>query len=65
MDLKLYTKLSNLPVQQKAQVVHFIETLQRSAPSATKDNNRRLAGKAKGLITMKNNFDDDIDSFGN
>ena len=65
MDLKLYTKLSNLPVRQKAQVVHFIETLQRIAPSGTKDNNRRLAGKAKGLITMKDNFDDDIDSFGN
>lgn len=63
-DLKLYTKLSNLPVQQKAQVVNFIENLKKGAVANAGDNSKRLAGKAKGMIKMKDNFDDEIEGFG-
>ncbi|MCF0053751.1 DUF2281 domain-containing protein [Dyadobacter sp. LJ53] len=62
-DLKLYTELSNLPVQQKAQVVNFIDNLKGRATSASGKQGKRLAGKAKGLIVMKDNFDDDIEGF--
>ncbi|MCF0039320.1 type II toxin-antitoxin system VapB family antitoxin [Dyadobacter fanqingshengii] len=62
-DLKLYTKLSKLPVQQKAQVVNFIEDLEKKSPSASGYKTKRLPGKAKGLIVMKDNFDDDIEGF--
>ena len=62
-DLKLYTKLSNLPMQQKAQVVNFIDKLKTRAEYASVKPGKRLAGKAKGLIVMKDNFDDDIEGF--
>ena len=60
-DLKLYTKLSKLPVQQKAQVANFIDNLEKKTTSAS--TAKRIAGKAKGLIVMKDNFDDDIEGF--
>ncbi|SKB56928.1 type II toxin-antitoxin system VapB family antitoxin [Dyadobacter psychrophilus] len=62
-DLKLYTKLSNLPVQQKVQVANFIDDLKKKSNSISADKSKRLAGKAKGLIVMKDNFDDDIEGF--
>ena len=62
-DLKLYTKLSKLPVQQKAQVANFIDNLEKKTTSASTGKAKRIAGKAKGLIVMKDNFDDDIEGF--
>ncbi|MCF2492040.1 type II toxin-antitoxin system VapB family antitoxin [Dyadobacter chenhuakuii] len=62
-DLKLYTKLSNLPVQQKAQVASFINNLKKDFAVTPQPNKKRQAGMAKGLIAMKDDFDNDIEGF--
>ena len=61
-DIQLYTKLSGLPLNLKSEVSDFIDFLKNK--SMKSDNSKkRKAGKAKGLITMMDNFDDPIDGF--
>ena len=61
-DIQLYTKLSGLPLNLKSEVSDFIDFLKNK--SMKSDNSKkRLAGKAKGLISMMDNFDDPIDGF--
>jgi hypothetical protein len=56
-NLKLYTKLSELPLLQKVAAMKFIESL----PSQSKSKvAKRISGKAKGLIEIKEGFDDPI-----
>jgi hypothetical protein len=62
-DLKLYTKISNLPSEDRAQVIRFINSLKKGAPLTVGSKGKRVAGAAKGMIVMKNNFDDDIEGF--
>jgi hypothetical protein len=59
-DLKLYTKLSGLPQHQKAEVSKFIDSLR---PKSQTKFPKRVAGKAKGLIEIKDGFDDPIQGF--
>lgn len=61
-DVNLYIKLSSLPVDLKMQVEDFIEFLQFKAAQEGKKT-KRVAGKAKGLISLKDNFDDPIEGF--
>lgn len=61
-DLHLYTKLSGLPLALKAEVSDFIDFL-KSKSRKKGIAEKRIAGKAKGLISMKENFDDPIDGF--
>lgn len=62
-DIQLYTKISGLPADLKSEISDFIDFLKyRSKRNKTKDQ-RRTPGKGKGLIEMKNNFDDPIDGF--
>lgn len=59
-NLKLYTKLSALPLSQKIAAMKFIESL----PSQSKKKPRkRISGKARGLIEIKDGFDDPIEGF--
>ena len=53
-NLKLYTKLSELPLLQKVAAMKFIESL--SSQSKRKVA-KRIPGKAKGLIEIKDGFD--------
>jgi hypothetical protein len=59
-DLKLYTKLSGLPQHQKAAVSEFIDSLK---PKSRTKTSKRIAGMAKGLIEIKDGFDDPILGF--
>lgn len=62
-DIQLYTKLSSLPFNLKMEVVDFIDFVKHKAQNQTVENKKRIAGKAKGLISLKANFDDPIDAF--
>ncbi len=62
-DIQLYTKLSGLPLILKSEVSDFIDFLKYKSMKKSDNNKKRIPGKAKGLISMKDNFDDPIDSF--
>lgn len=62
-DVQLYTKLSNLPSSLKSEVADFIDFLVYKSKSKKNKAKPRVAGKAKGLIVMKSNFDDPLPGF--
>ena len=62
-DIQLYTKLSGLPSNLKTEVADFIDFLKFKSQNIENQNTKRLAGKAKGLVNMKDNFDDPIEGF--
>lgn len=62
-DIQLYTKLSELPQTLKSEVSDFIDFLKYKSNKKPLDNKKRVPGKAKGMIRMKDDFDDPIDSF--
>jgi len=62
-DIQLYTKLSNLPSPLKSEVADFIDFLVNKSKTRKKKARVRVAGKAKGLIVMKSNFDDAMPGF--
>lgn len=62
-DIQLYTKLSGLPSNLKSEVADFIDFLKYKSKINDNKNTKRLSGKAKGLIIMKDNFDDPIEGF--
>lgn len=62
-DIQLYTKLSGLPLQQKAEVSDFIDSLRLKSLRKSGALAKRVPGKAKGLIVMKENFEDPIEGF--
>lgn len=62
-DIQLYTKLSGLPSNLKSEVADFIDFLKFKSKKNDKKNIKRISGKAKGLIKMKDNFDDPIEGF--
>ncbi len=64
-DNQLHNKLSDLPANLKSEVAEFIDFLKYRSKRESRSA-KRLAGKAKGLIAMKNNFDEPIeDHFSN
>ena len=62
-DIHLFTKLSELPSNLKMEVSDFIDFLKFKSKIKGKPHTKRIAGKAKGFIEMKDNFDDPIDGF--
>jgi len=62
-NLNLYTKLSGLPLNLKLEVENFINFLKYKSTGQKKEFNQRQPGKAKGLISIKKNFDDPIEGF--
>jgi hypothetical protein len=66
-DVQLYTKLSGLPLSLKNEVSDYIDFLKfKSIKESIKESvkmRKRIAGQAKGLISMKDNFDDPIEGF--
>ena len=62
-DIQLYTKLSGLPSNLKMEVADFIDFLKFNYQNIENQNIKWSAGKAKGLVNMKDNFDDPIEGF--
>lgn len=62
-NIQLYTKLSGLPLSLKAEVSDFIDFLKYKSVKRSSKLRKRISGKAKGLIKMKDNFDDPIEGF--
>ncbi len=62
-DIQLYTKLSGLPMNLKAEVSDFIDFLKQKSIKKSKKIKKRIPSQAKGLINMKSNFDDPIEGF--
>lgn len=62
-DVQLYTKLSGLPLNLKNEVSDYIDFLKFKSAKKTLKTKKRIAGQAKGLISMKDNFDDPIEGF--
>lgn len=61
-DLDIFIKLTSLPKEKKREVEDFIDFLKLK----TKQKNTpiiRKGGLAKGLITIKDGFDDPIEDF--
>ena len=62
-DIQLYTKISELPSNLKSEVADFVDFLKYKLKKIEIKNTKRLPGKAKGLIAMKDNFDEPIEGF--
>jgi hypothetical protein len=62
-DLELYIKLSNLPMDLKNDVSDYIEFIKYKLENKSLKKEKRIAGQAKGLISMKDNFEDPIEGF--
>lgn len=60
-NILLYTKLSNLPDNLKSEVSNFIDSLLNKHKKPQK--NKPKFGSAKGMFTMKENFDAPIEDF--
>jgi hypothetical protein len=60
-DVQLYTKLSSLPSDLKIEVSDFIDFIKYKSERKSLKMKKRIAGQAKGLISLKDNFDDPID----
>jgi hypothetical protein len=59
----LYIKYAELPQKMKEEVHDFVDFLLTKGKKGSKPNKPRQAGLAKGLIAMKENFDDPIGDF--
>ncbi|MFT6867979.1 MAG: hypothetical protein ACJA08_002826 [Cyclobacteriaceae bacterium] len=64
-SIEIYTKLSLLPDHLKNEVGDFVDFLKSKskAKSTSETKAPRKAGLAKGLITMKEGFDEPLDDF--
>lgn len=60
-----YKKLNSLPESMKAEVADFIEFLENKAKKQSKDTGSKKPkfGSAKGLFTIKKDFDEPLEDF--
>lgn len=57
MDLSLYQEIESLPDDLKKKVEEFVKSLKNQKP---KKPAKRKLGLAKGMVKMKDDFDDPI-----
>ncbi len=62
-DIDIYIKLATLPDELKNEVNNFVDLLKSKAQGKTEIKASRKAGLAKGLIQMKEDFDEPLDDF--
>lgn len=62
-DMQLYIKLSSLPFSLKSEVANYIDFLKSKSLKSKKSKGNRVAGKAKGLLEIKEDFDNPIEGF--
>ncbi len=61
-NILLYTKLTSLPENVKSEVSDFIDFLLHKTKHQPSKKKPKF-GSAKGMLKMKENFDDPIDDF--
>ncbi len=61
-DIKLYSKLIELPDELKQEADDFVEFLKTKVKDK-KTSKTKKAGLAKGLIEMQEDFDEPLDDF--
>jgi|AntRauTorcE11897_2_1112592.scaffolds.fasta_scaffold15051_2 hypothetical protein len=61
-DINLYSKLAMLPDELKDEADDFLEFL-KTKMEKNKESNVKKAGLAKGLIEMKQDFDEPLNDF--
>lgn len=61
-EIQLYSKISSLPPNLKKEVEDFVDFLNSKFKKETESSKRKL-GLAKGLIKMKDNFDEPMEEF--
>lgn len=61
-NAQLFSKLAVLPSGLKAEVADFVDFLTHKTKKKTVKR-KRIAGKAKGLVSLKGNFDDPVPGF--
>ena len=62
-DLDIYIKLATLPEDMKREVDDFVDFLRSKSVTQEKAKKQRKAGLAKGLIQMKDDFEEPLDDF--
>ncbi|RDV14293.1 DUF2281 domain-containing protein [Pontibacter diazotrophicus] len=62
-DIDIYMKLATLPDDMKKEVGDFVDFLKSKAKAKRKVEVQRKAGLAKGLIKMKEDFDEPLNDF--
>lgn len=62
-DIDIYLKLATLPDEMKKEVDDFVDFLKSKNILQEKAQMERKAGLAKGLIQMKEDFDEPLDDF--
>jgi hypothetical protein len=62
-EIHLYTKISSLPDNLKKEVEDFVDFIVSKGARKNLQNKKRKLGLAKGLIKLKDNFDDPIEAF--
>jgi hypothetical protein len=62
-DIDIYIKLATLPDDMKKQVGDFVEFMKSKTIAKENIKAQRKAGLAKGLIEMKEGFDDPLEDF--
>jgi hypothetical protein len=62
-DIDIYLKLATLPEEMKKEVGEFVDSLSAKNLTKSKLKSERKAGMAKGLIHMKEDFDEPLDDF--
>lgn len=62
-DIDIYIKLTTLPKKMKKEVDDFVDLLKKKSISKGKVKKLRKSGLAKGLIQMKEGFDEPLDDF--
>ena len=60
--IQLYTQLSSLSNELQKKVAEYISFLKYQSQKSSKKKGR-IAGLAKGMISMKDDFDDPIEDF--
>lgn len=63
IDIDIYIKLATLPDDMKKEVDDFVDFLKTKTQVKEKAKTQRKAGLAKGLIQMREDFDEPLDDF--
>lgn len=62
-DIDIYIKLVTLPDEMKKEVDDFVDFLKSKSTAKVPSRKTRKAGLAKGLIEMKEGFDEPLPDF--
>ncbi|WPP51446.1 type II toxin-antitoxin system VapB family antitoxin [Catalinimonas niigatensis] len=62
-DIDIYLKLATLPDDMKKEVDDFVDFLKAKTIAKERTKGPRKAGLAKGLIQMREDFDEPLDDF--